>query len=68
MCINQNKYFVFDLETVTSKEVLNFEETASTKTTDSQKTTTETIPVKKTEQKVCYQSLLSLFSLDLQLC
>ncbi len=29
MCINQNKFFVFDLETLTSREVLNFEEFAT---------------------------------------
>lgn len=30
MCINQNKYFVFDLATVSSKEVQNFEDVAAT--------------------------------------
>lgn len=30
MCINQNKYFVFDLATVSSKEVQNFEDIAAT--------------------------------------
>lgn len=36
MCINQTKYFVFDLETLTSKEELNFEDndTASTDSAD----------------------------------
>jgi len=29
MCINQNKYFVFDLATVSSKEVQNFEDIAA---------------------------------------
>jgi len=42
MCIQQNKYFVFDLATVSSKEVQNFEDLAVTSTSND---TTKTKPV-----------------------
>lgn len=42
MCIQQNKYFVFDLATVSSKEVQNFENLATTSTNND---TTKTKPV-----------------------
>ena len=44
MCIQQNKFFVFDLATVTSKEVQNFEDLAATSTT-SNDTLSKTKPV-----------------------
>ena len=44
MCISQNKFFVFDLATVSSKEVQNFEDLAATSTT-SNDTLSKTKPV-----------------------
>ena len=59
MCINQTKYFVFDLETVTSKEVQNFEELA-VNTADNDQSNSTAITENssnKSEQK----GLLSIF-------
>ncbi|MBA5791623.1 thioredoxin family protein [Flavobacterium sp. xlx-214] len=63
MCINQNKYFVFDLATVTSKEVQNFEDVAAVGSDVKTDSLAKTAPiadakkVDKTEQK----GLLSIF-------
>lgn len=48
MCINQTKYFVFDLATVTSKEVLNFEDLSAVASTTLNDTLTKTIQIKET--------------------
>lgn len=59
MCINQTKYFVFDLEKLTSKEVQNFEELA-VNTTDNDQSNSTAITENisdKSEQK----GLLSIF-------
>ncbi|MEG1376256.1 MAG: cytochrome c biogenesis protein CcdA [Myroides sp.] len=48
MCIQQNKFFVFDLATVSSKEVRNFEDIATTSTNnDTTKTAPNTDNIKK---------------------
>jgi len=62
MCINQTKYFVFDLATLTSKEVQNFEDlsatTAPTNEKDSKNTTVDNVAkVDDTEKK----GLVSIF-------
>ena len=56
MCIQQNKYFVFDLATVTSKEVQNFEDLAATATSSNDtlsktKTVAENPSTDKSEKK-----------------
>lgn len=63
MCINQTKYFVFDLETLTAKEVLNFEDVAKSSTPVKTDTIAKTADISdkavvdKTEKK----GLLSIF-------
>src|SRR5690606_18022260 len=47
MCISFDKFFVFDLETLTSKEVLNFEEYATDDTVSQQESTTSDKKVTK---------------------
>src|SRR5690606_10644196 len=48
MCISQNKFFVFDLATVSSKEVQNFEDLATTSiNNDTTKTAPNTDNIKK---------------------
>lgn len=59
MCINQTKYFVFDLEKLTSKEVQNFEELAVNTADNDQSNSTAITEntIDKSEQK----GLLSIF-------
>lgn len=47
MCIQQNKFFVFDLEAVTSKEVQNFEDIAAAATPNDSNTKSVTDNTKK---------------------
>lgn len=59
MCINQTKYFVFDLETVTSKEVQNFEELAVNTADNDQRNSTAI--TENTSDKSEQKGLLSIF-------
>jgi len=66
MCINQTKYFVFDLATVSSKEVLNFEDFAAASTTSNDtlaktKPITEDVKVDKSEQKGLWSIFIIAF-------
>lgn len=59
MCINQTKYFVFDLEKLTSKEVQNFEELAVNTADNDQRNSTAI--TENTSDKSEQKGLLSIF-------
>src|SRR5690606_20446323 len=59
MCINQTKYFVFDLEKLTSKEVHNFEELAVNTADNDQRNSTAI--TENTGDKREQQALHSIF-------
>lgn len=59
MCINQTKYFVFDLEKLTSKEVQNFEELAVNTADNNQRNSTAI--TENTSDKSEQKGLLSIF-------
>lgn len=65
MCIQQNKFFVFDLETLTSKEVQNFEDIAVTpRPNDSlakTKPLAENIKIDKSEKKGLWSIFIIAF-------
>ncbi len=66
MCINQTKYFVFDLATVSSKEVLNFEDLTATSTTKNDslaktKPLTENVKIDKSEKKGLWSIFIIAF-------
>ncbi len=64
MCIQQNKYFVFDLATVTSKEVQNFEDLAATPAsndTAKAKPVTENPSTDKSEKKGLWSIFIIAF-------
>ena len=66
MCIQQNKFFVFDLATVTSKEVQNFEDLAATATTSNDtlaktKTIVENPSTDKSEKKGLWSIFIIAF-------
>lgn len=66
MCIQQNKYFVFDLATVSSKEVQNFEDLAAKSTTSNDtlsktKSVTENPSTDKSEKKGLWSIFIIAF-------
>ena len=66
MCIQQNKYFVFDLATVSSKEVQNFEDLAATTTSSNDtlaktKQVTENPSTDKSEKKGLWSIFIIAF-------
>lgn len=65
MCIQQNKFFVFDLETLTSKEVQNFEDIAVTPTPNDSlaktKPLAENIKIDKSEKKGLWSIFIIAF-------
>src|SRR5690606_4250295 len=65
MCIQQNKFFVFDLETLTSKEVQNFEDIAVTPTPNDSlaktKPLAENIKIDKSEKKRLWSIFIIAF-------
>lgn len=66
MCIQQNKFFVFDLATVSSKEVQNFEDLAATSTTSNDtlaknKPITENPSTDKSEKKGLWSIFIIAF-------
>ena len=66
VCIQNNKFFVFDLATVSSKEVQNFEDLAATSTTSNDtlsktKPVTETPSTDKSEKKGLWSIFIIAF-------
>ncbi|WLD24895.1 cytochrome c biogenesis protein CcdA [Flavobacterium dauae] len=67
MCIQQNKFFVFDLKSLTAKEVQNFEDIAAATSTTSNdtlaktKTVAETPSTDKTEKKGLFTIFIIAF-------
>lgn len=64
MCISFNKFFIFDLKSLTSKEVLNFEEVSNTPSATSDATTTTDSDVTTTEKSGEQKGMLSIFILS----
>lgn len=64
MCISFNKFFIFDLKSLTSKEVLNFEEVSNTPSATSDTTTTTDSDVTTTEKSGEQKGMLSIFILS----
>lgn len=64
MCISFNKFFIFDLKSLTSKEVLNFEEVSNTPSVTSDATTTTDSDVTTTEKSGEQKGMLSIFILS----
>lgn len=64
MCIQQNKFFVFDLATVTSKEVLNFEDLSTVTPTSNDTTKTKPLADNPATDKSEKKGLMTIFILS----